>query len=282
MSLLTIPLFLKAVLIAVVEGLTEFIPISSTGHMILLGHFIDFTGDKADTFKIFIQGGAILAVVFLYWERFVGLIPRRQSDHQTALRQLFLGKRYPNGLQFLLAIVPIMLVGLFLYGTIREYLFNPLTVAAGLITGGVMMILVEYLPIPKTVTSIKDLRYGQALIIGLGQCLSVWPGMSRSGSTMITGLLIGVRHKVIADFSFMIAVPVMLAAVGYDLLKSWHFLNLQDAPVFISGFVIAFAVALISIKWFLKVLERLHLVPFGIYRILIGIVSLWLFYGNPL
>jgi undecaprenyl-diphosphatase len=279
MFLLSVPIFLKAVLIAVVEGLTEFIPISSTGHLILLGNFIHFTGDKAATFQIFIQGGAILAVVFLYWDRFIGLIPRRRQD-TSFFRQAFLGSSYPNGLQIGLAIVPIMLAGLFLYGYIRDYLFNPLTVAAGLITGGVMMILVEYLPIPKTVTTLKDIRYGRALMIGLGQCLAVWPGMSRSGSTMITGLLLGVRHQVIADFSFIIAVPVMLAAVGYDLLKSWHFLSLGDIPIFVSGFIIAFAVALASIKWFLKVLERLHLVPFGIYRILIGIVSLWVFYGH--
>lgn len=268
--------FLKACSIAVVEGLTEFIPVSSTGHMILLGHFIEFVGPKAATFQIFIQSGAILAVVFIYHHRFRGLIPSREVQ-APFVKQLLTGRQYPNGMQILLSILPIMVAGALFHRVIKQVLFHPLTVSAGLIIGGILMILVECRPGNKPMRDLPDITFRQAFLIGLGQCFALWPGMSRSGSTMIAGLYLGIRHKSIADFSFIIAVPVMLAAVCFDILKSLHHLSLADVPVFSAGFLIAFLVAWGSIKWFLSVLTRLGLVPFGFYRIGIGLIGLWLF-----
>lgn len=269
-------LYLKAILIAIVEGLTEFIPISSTGHMILVGNLIQYTGENAATFEIFIQAGAILAVVFIYWDRFRGLLPSQNSS-RGILASVFTGSVYPTGLHILLAITPIMVAGFLLYDVIKTHLFSPITVSFGLIVGGLLMIVVEKLPLKFSASRMEEIGYRQAFLIGLGQCLAVWPGMSRSGSTMITGLLLGIRHKPIADFSFIIAVPVMFAAVIYDFYKSWRILALEDAIYFGIGFLVAFIVAWGSIKWFLKILTRVRLIPFGIYRIVVGCISLWIF-----
>ncbi len=269
-------IYLIAVLLALIEGLTEFIPVSSTGHLILFGNIIDFTSKKAASFEIFIQLGAILAVVIIYKEKFLGLIPF-QEQRQPFFKAILRGKINPSGLHILLAIVPICILGFIFHKTIKIYLFSPVTVAAALIVGGVMMIIVEYLPIQYKVKQVEEITYKQALLIGLGQCFAIWPGMSRSGSTIVTGLLLGIRHKPVADFSFIIAVPVMVAAVGYDLLKSWQYLDINDLSYFSLGFLIAFIVAWASIKWFLSVLTKIRLIPFGIYRIVVGCLSLWVF-----
>lgn len=261
--------YLKAFLVAVLEGLTEFIPVSSTGHMILFGDLIQFTGEKAHSFEVFIQLGAILAAFFVYKEKYFGLLPH-PTKGEGFVHSLFLGTSRPTVSHILLGIVPILIAGFLLHKIIKEHLFSPLTVAIGLIVGGVLMILADRLPLKQRATQVEQVTLRQALIIGFGQCLAVWPGMSRSGSTMVTGLFAGVGHRAAADFSFIIAVPVMVAAVGYDLLKSWHFLELADLPYFALGFVTAFVVALASIRWFLGVLGRLKLTPFGLYRIAIG------------
>ncbi len=270
-------LYLKAILIAVVEGLTEFIPVSSTGHMILIGNFIQFTGENAATFEIFIQAGAILAVVMIYWSTFVSFIPSKLAPRQI-FNSIFMGESYPTGVHILLAITPIMIIGFLLYNIIKSHLFSPITVSIGLIVGGILMIVVELLPIKQTITRMEDITYRQSFLIGLGQCLAVWPGMSRSGSTMITGLLLGIKHKPIADFSFIIAVPVMFAAVTFDILKSLSFLKIADIGYFGIGFIVAFFVAWASIKWFLNILTKVRLVPFGVYRIVLGCISLWIFF----
>ncbi|MBU2644201.1 undecaprenyl-diphosphate phosphatase [bacterium] len=269
-------LYLKAILIAVVEGLTEFIPVSSTGHMILLGNFLQYTGEKAATFEIFIQAGAILAVVIIYKSVFLGLLPSTGTP-RAFLKSLFNGESHPTGLHILLSIAPIMAVGFFLYKIIKTSLFSPIVVSFGLIAGGLLMVVVELIPIRPSIERIEDISYRQSFLIGLGQCLAIWPGMSRSGSTMITGLLLGIKHKPIADFSFIIAVPVMFAAVFFDILKSWRFLEIRDIGYFGIGFFVAFLVAWASIKWFLRVLTRIRLIPFGIYRIILGCISLWIF-----
>ena len=268
---------LKAIILGIVEGLTEFIPISSTGHMILIGDIIQFTGEKASTFEVFIQLGAILAIVIIYKKRFIGLIPY-PTPGKTIFNQLPDDNAILTVRHIIVAIVPFLIVGFLMHGVIKEHLFNPVTVAMGLIVGGVLMIIVECLSVKKTVESVDDLSLKQCFLIGLGQCFTVWPGISRSGSTMITGLLIGVKHKPVADFSFIIAVPVMCAAVGYDMLKSLKFLEISDLSYFLIGFLISFIVARASVKWFLKVLTTIKLIPFGIYRILLGGLALWYFY----
>ncbi len=267
-------IYIKAILLAVIEGITEFIPVSSTGHMIIFGHWINFTGSKAAAFEIFIQLGAILAVVVIYRDKFLGLIPKKRTD-QKWITSIFDGESKPTLLHISLAVVPVLVIGFLFYGIIKNYLFGPVTVAMGLITGGLLMIIVESLPKTQTTKSVEEITVKQAFIVGLGQCLAMWPGMSRSGSTMITSLLVGIKHKPAADFSFIIAVPVMFAAVGYDLLKSWHFLDIGDLSYFSLGFVVAFLIAWLSIKWFLKVLTRVRLIPFGIYRIIIGSLVLY-------
>ncbi|PCI27064.1 MAG: hypothetical protein COB67_09515 [SAR324 cluster bacterium] len=273
-----IDIYFKAVLLAILEGITEFIPVSSTGHMILVGDLISFTGQKAASFEVFIQLGAILAVVVIYKEKFWGLLPKQ--DGKFSFKNVLFGKSSPTGLHLLVAIVPILILGFLLHKIIKTHLFSPLTVAIGLIVGGLLMIIIERLPLKKEVAEVEDITLKQAFLIGLGQCLAIWPGMSRSGSTMLTSLLVGVQHKPAADFSFIIAVPVMCAAVGYDLLKSWHFLEFSDLPYFALGFVIAFVVAWLSIKWFLKILVKVQLTPFGYYRILIGSLTLWMTTGT--
>ena len=271
-------LYIKSIILAVVEGLTEFIPVSSTGHMILIGNFIQFTGDKAASFEIFIQLGAILAVVVIYRKTFWGMVPRFDQP-EPLWKSLFFGFSKPTILHIFLAIIPIMIVGFLSYRIIKEVLFNPVTVSLALILGGLMMVIIEFLPIEKKTEKIEQMSLKQAFIIGIGQCLAVWPGISRSGATMLTGLLIGIQHKPVAEFSFIIAVPVMFAAVAYDLLKSWRLLEVSDLGYFLCGFIIAFLVAWASIKCFLKILTKVTLLPFGVYRIVIGSLTLWIFWG---
>ena len=270
-------IYLKAIVIGIVEGLTEFIPISSTGHMILIGNIIRFTGEKAATFEVFVQMGAILAVAIIYKDRFLGLIPVANPGKRV-IRRVLDGDSMPTVRHLIFAIVPFLIVGFVLHKTIKGYLFNPSIVSAGLIVGGVVMILVERLPIKKTVTTIDDFTLKHSFFIGLGQCFAVWPGISRSGATIVTGLLIGVKHKPVADFSFIIAVPVMCAAVGYDMFRSIGILSLTDLPVFLLGFFVSFVVGWASVKWFLRVLVTIRLIPFGIYRILLGSLALWYFH----
>ena len=267
-------IYLKAFLVAVLEGLTEFIPVSSTGHMILLGEYIGFKGQKAATFEVFIQLGAILAVTLIYKDKFLGLLPKWNKDHSPVKNILF-GESRPTALHFIVALAPVFPAGFLLHGTIKEH-FSAQVVAIGLIVGGIMMIIVEKLPIRMKVDRVEEISLRQAFIIGVGQCMALWPGMSRSGSTMITSLAMGIKHKPAADFSFMIAVPVMCGAVGLDMIKSMKFLEMSDIGYFSLGFVVAFIVAWASIKWFLSVLNRVKLLPFGIYRIILGGLTLWL------
>ncbi len=264
---MSIELYLKAFAIALIEGLTEFIPVSSTGHMILLGDLIEFQGEVAHSYEIFIQLGAILAALWVYKEQYLNLLPKKG---ESLLHSLFFGSKGPTGLHIALGIVPILIGGFLFHKTIKSELFSSHTVALGLVVGGVLMILFDLLAPKVTTEKVEEMTQVQAGIIGLGQCLALWPGMSRSGSCMIAGIFGGMKHKAAADFSFIIAIPVMTAAVGYDLLKSWKFLSLGDIPLFLLGFVTAFFVALLSIRWFLRVLGRLGLLPFGVYRLLVG------------
>ncbi|MDT8445347.1 MAG: undecaprenyl-diphosphate phosphatase [bacterium] len=266
--------YIQAFLTALVEGLTEFVPVSSTGHMILFGDLIGFRGDKAETFTVFIQLGAILAAALIYQDRFLGLIPK--AGQEPFFKRLFWGQSRPTAVHFILAVLPILVAGLLLHQIIKEQLFSVQVVAYGLIVGGVLMILAEKWPKKFVAERVDQITPKQALIVGLGQCMAIWPGMSRSGSTMITSLMIGIRHQAAAEFSFIIAVPVMVAAVSYDLYKSWGFLEASDAGYFALGFVVAFGVAWGSIRWFLRVLGKVGLIPFGIYRILLGGLVLFL------
>ena len=202
-----------AVILGIIEGLTEFIPVSSTGHLIVFGTLLGFVGEKAASFEVFIQLGAILSVVVLYWKRFLRLIPGKT--------RLPLDSRLDgwDGLcRIAVATVPALIAGYLAHGFIKTYLFTPGTVTVALIVGGIGILLAEK-HAARNSTSLDSLTLRQALVVGLFQTLSLWPGISRSGATIVGGLVMGLDRKSAAEFSFLIAVPVMIAATGYDLLK---------------------------------------------------------------
>ncbi|ASS74100.1 undecaprenyl-diphosphatase [Tumebacillus algifaecis] len=261
--------YITALIMGLIEGLAEFLPISSTGHLILTGELLDFHGEAAKTFEIFIQLGAILAATVLYWKRILGLFGIRGAKtpkYKINLLHVFLG------------ILPAMILGLIFHDFIKDVLFSPETVVVGLVAGGVLMILAEWYGDKREIKAptIDDITYRQALTIGLFQCLAMWPGFSRSGSTMSGGLMFGVHRKAAADFSFFIAIPMMVGATGLDLFKSWDHLSSNDIGYFAVGFITSFVVALFAMVGFLKLLERVKLVPFAIYRFILAGVF-WLF-----
>jgi undecaprenyl-diphosphatase len=261
-----------AIVQGIVEGLTEFLPVSSTGHLILSGHLLGFTGEAAETFDIFIQLGAILAVAILYWRRVLRLLGwRGQEELQAPPR------RRLSLVHVIIACLPAVILGLLLHGLIKDYLFSPKTVLIGLVVGGIFMIFAEKKqPMFVKAKDIDDLTYKQAFHIGLAQCLALWPGFSRSGATIAGGLLTGASHRAAADFSFLIAIPMMIAATGYDLLKSIDHLSVDDIPFFATGFVVSLIVALVAVVSFLKLLEKVKLTPFAYYRFLLAAVF-WLY-----
>lgn len=258
---------LTAALLGIVEGLTEFLPVSSTGHLILAGDLLAFTGSKANTFEVFIQLGAILAVVVLYWHRFIGFL---QLSRPTSLFQGWGGI-----VRVGVATVPALICGALFHSTIKAVLFSPAPVAVALILGGVVMVLIERARFlsPRTGT-VDEITLKQSFAIGVVQCLSLWPGMSRSGSTIIGGMVCGLERRVAAEFSFVVAVPVMLAAVSYDLLKNASQLSQSDLPLFAVGFVVSFFTAILAIRFFVSLLGRWTLRPFGYYRIALGVLVL--------
>ncbi|AGK55672.1 undecaprenyl-diphosphate phosphatase [Bacillus sp. 1NLA3E] len=253
--------YITAIILGMVEGLTEFLPVSSTGHLILSGEILNFKGDNAKTFEIFIQLGSILAVVVVFWKRFLNILGLI-GDHKNKL----------NILHIIFAMIPAVILGLLLHDAIKTYLFSSNTVVIGLVAGGILMIYAEKKKAPNLITSLDTLTYAQAFKIGLFQCLALWPGFSRSGSTISGGLLVGADRKVSADFSFIVAVPMMVAASGLDLLKSYDSLSMSDVPFFAVGFVTAFIMALLAIKIFLKVVAKVKLTPFAYYRFILAIV----------
>ena len=258
---------LSAVLLGVVEGLTEFLPVSSTGHMIVVGHLIDWQGPQAATFQIFIQSGAILAVVGLYRDRFRSLLRRRENDFGGREGLLLLG----------MTTLPALVFGALAHGYIKQYLFNPVTVALGLGAGGIVILLVERLLTRPGREGLGTLRWPDALLIGFCQCLSLWPGVSRAAATIIGGRVAGLERRTATEYSFLAAVPVMFAAIGYDLLKSWHHLGIENLGVFAIGFVVAWLSARLAVQFFLRLLGNYTLAPFGWYRIVAAgvVLVLW-------
>jgi undecaprenyl-diphosphatase len=254
-----------AILLGIVEGVTEFLPVSSTGHLILVDALSGYTAAHAKTFEVFIQLGAILAVVFLYHHRFRAFL---SLQHNTGLSG-FSGIR-----KVAIACAPAFILGALLHGAIKLYLFSTATVAVGFIVGALLFIFVEKRTHTVTAHTVDELTDKQAFLIGIFQCLALWPGMSRSGSTILGGLLVGCERKVAAEFSFLVAVPVMCAAVAFDLYKSGSMLTMQDAPLFATGFITAFLSALCAVKLFVGFVSRFTLVPFAVYRIVLGVLIL--------
>ncbi len=252
-----------AAILGVVEGLTEFVPVSSTGHLIIVGNLLKFTGQTAKCFEVVIQLGAILSVVFLYWSRFKGLFNFRQTKGFYGLRGWWL---------LFLTSLPAAIAGVLVYKPMKEYLFHPIPVVIALALGAIGILLAEkFRPTPK-VKSLDDLNWRHALSVGLFQCISLWPGMSRAASTIVGGMFSKLDRTIAAEYSFLAAVPIMFAATAKDLYESRNALSANDIPVFAVGFIVSFIVAVIAIKTFIKLLGKWTLKPFAYYRLVFAAV----------
>ncbi|MGZ8347845.1 MAG: undecaprenyl-diphosphate phosphatase [Allosphingosinicella sp.] len=256
------------ILLGIVEGLTEFIPVSSTGHLVLAAELLGFHSEAAGTFEIVIQLGAILAVIVLYWRRFydvaLGLL-RGDRDSLLFTRNVALG------------FLPSMVIGFIVYEYVKAMLESPMIVAVALILGGFAILGIERLIKRPRWDSVEGMSWKTALGIGFVQCLSMIPGVSRSGATIIGALSLGVERKTAAEYSFFLAVPTMLAASSYDLLKSGAQLDQGAWGTIAVGFVVSFVVALVVIRWFIGIVSRMGFAPFAWYRIVVGSIAVvWL------
>lgn len=250
---------LTALILSVIEGLTEFLPVSSTGHLILAGDLLGFTGPAAATFEVVIQLGAILAVVVLYWRRFMGLL--KKGPGFAGFRGIWL---------LLLTTLPACVFGLPLHSFIKTWLFNTRSVLCALIVGAICMLVVSWRHRPPVCASLDCITPKTALAIGFFQCLALWPGFSRSAATIMGGIIFGVERGTAAEYSFIAAVPIMVAATGYDLLKSLRLFTSADIPFFAIGIVCSFISALLAVKVFVSLLASVTLAPFAVYRLLLA------------
>ncbi|MEH7389744.1 undecaprenyl-diphosphate phosphatase [Bacillus sp. JJ1474] len=272
-------MILKAIILGLVEGLTEFAPVSSTGHMIIVDdmwlHTKDFLSDStANTFKVVIQLGSILAVVIIFKDRFIDMLGLGRRNKGAAVPENRLKLT-----QVIVGLIPAGILGVLFEDYIDENLFSTETVLIGLVIGAVFMILADIFggKRPK-VDTVDQITFKQAFSIGLIQCFSLWPGFSRSGSTISGGVLLGLSHRAAADFTFIMAVPIMAGASFISLLKNWQYFTIDALPFFIAGFISAFVFALLSIRFFLKLINKIKLVPFAIYRIVLALVIYIVFF----
>ncbi len=279
---------IKAIILGLVEGLTEFAPVSSTGHMVIvddmwlqsevfLGKYV------ANTFKVVIQLGSILAVVIIFRWRFIQLLGldrwvrgKGLSSEDTDMAQATGRLKLAH---VIVGLIPAAVLGLLFEDYIDEHLFTTKTVLFGLIIGAVFMILADLFrpKLPKTET-VDQITYKQALTVGFIQCFSLWPGFSRSGSTISGGVLLGMSHRAAADFTFIMAVPIMCGASFISLIKNLEYFTMDALPFFIAGFISAFVFALLSIRYFLKLVNRIKLVPFAIYRIVLALIVIVVYF----
>ena len=266
-----------AIFMGAIEGLTEFLPVSSTGHLILFGHLFGFVGDAAQSFEVAIQLGAILSVVALYHERFLRLIPHRRIYAD----QKFTALEGWNGLtRIALAMLPALVVGFLARKAIKAYLFTPITVTWALAVGGVIILLVEKFLTKKRTNTLDTLTLTQAIGVGCFQVLALWPGTSRSAATIIGGMLLGLERKAAAEFSFIVAVPIMCIATGYELLKIGSSISDDEASMLFIGFIVSFGVAAIAVQGFIQLINKWTLTPFGWYRIIAAPIFYFLTVGK--
>lgn len=257
---------IKAVILGIVEGLTEFLPVSSTGHLIIVNEFVDFTGGFAKMFDIVIQLGAILSVIVYFWHK---LIPFGHSKTQLEKSQI-----WDIWKKTIVGVFPALVLGATLGKHIQEYLFNPITVALALLIGGIALIVLERRKMQVQITSLASLSYRTAFFIGIVQCLAMIPGTSRSAATIIGAMLLGASRVVAAEFSFFLAIPTMFAASAYSLLKTGANLSMIQIQLLAIGFIVSFLVAWIVIAVFMKFISKRDFKPFGYYRIILGILIL--------
>jgi undecaprenyl-diphosphatase len=259
-------LLAKAAVMGVVEGLTEFLPISSTGHLILAGALLGFDDAKAKVFDIAIQTGAIFAVILVYWEKIYATVKALpyQAEAQRFVLNVFIG------------FFPAVILGLLFGKLIQQHLFTPWVVATTFIVGGFIILWAERRP-PSTIRirAVEDMRGRDALMVGLVQCLAMIPGTSRSGATIIGGMLLGLSRKAATDFSFFLAIPTLIGAGVYSLYKERALLSVDDIPMFATGLVVSFISAWICVRWLLKYIASHSFEIFAWYRIAFGLVVLF-------
>lgn len=257
-------LLLIALILGIVEGVTEFLPISSTGHLIIAGQLLGFTGEKAKVFIIAIQFAAILAVVYEYRVRLGHTVTTLTSD--PASQRL--------AVNLMAGFMPAAVLGFLFYDQIKGYLFNPIVVASALVIGGVLILWAERRTHVVRTETLDDLTWRRALLIGFAQALAMIPGTSRSAATIIGGLFLGLSRKTAAEFSFFLAIPTMFAATVYDLYRNWALFDMGDVPLFLVGGVASFVSALIAVRTLIKFLSRHSFAVFAWYRIAFGGVVL--------
>ena len=254
----------SALILGIVEGLTEFLPVSSTGHLILVGQLLGFTGEKAKVFMIAIQLAAIFAVVWEYRARLSHVAATLHTE--PASRRL--------AVNLMVGFLPAAVLGFLFYKEIKAYLFNPIVVASALVIGGVLILWAERRRHTVTTETVDDLNWRRALAVGFAQALAMIPGTSRSGATIIGGLFLGMSRRAAAEFSFFLAIPTMFAATAYDFYKNWRLFDVQDVPLFAIGGGAAFVSALIAVRTLIKFVSRHDYTVFAWYRIVFGGVVL--------
>lgn len=263
-----IVLLMKAAIMGLVEGLTEFLPISSTGHLILTGSLLGFNDDKAKVFEIAIQTGAILAVILVYWKKIQHSVVSLSSEPSS--------RRFV--LNVLIAFVPAVVIGLLFGKVIKAHLFTPQVVASAFIVGGFIILWAERRhiknPTLARVENVDAMTPADALKVGLVQCLAMIPGTSRSGATIIGGMLLGLSRQTATDFSFFLAIPTLICAGAYSLYKECELLSMSDIPMFAVGLVVSFFSAWLCIRWLLRFIANHNFIGFGYYRIVFGLVVL--------
>ncbi len=252
--------WLMAVLLGLIEGLTEFIPVSSTGHLILLIDILGFQGPPGKVFEIVIQLGAILAICWLYRLRLMEAVTAAPGEEEA---RRFL-------INIVIAFLPAAVIGALFHTQIKEILFDPLVVASMLVIGGVLIILIERFKPEPVLHDLNRLSYKRALAIGCCQTLAMIPGTSRSGATIMGALLLGLDRKTATEFSFFLAIPTMFGATVYDLYKNYHHLTWEGVELIAIGFITAFIAALLLVKWVVGFISRHGFIPFALYRIALG------------
>lgn len=255
--------YLKALILGTVEGFTEFLPVSSTGHLLLLGHFLGFES-KGKTFEVLIQLGAILAILLVYARKIIAVAQALPTSTQA--------RRFV--LNVVVAFLPAMVIGGLFGSKIKEALFNPVIVCTTLIAGGLVLILIDDMPMTPRIHDVMDMPTPSALKIGVAQCLAMVPGVSRSGATIVGSMLLGCDKRTGAEFSFFLAIPTMCGAFAYDLYKNYSFLEMKDVELIAVGFIAAFISGLIVVRGFLTFVSKHGFLPFAWWRIVVGLAGI--------
>ena len=256
-----------AFLLGIIEGVTEFLPVSSTGHLIIGANLLGYEGASSKVFEIVIQLGAIFAVVVEYRKKLMSTFIGVQTEK---IAQVFV-------INIIIAFIPAAILGFFFHGYIKLYLFNPIVVGIALIIGGIIMIIIEKkLPI-RSKTDIDKITNNQSFIIGIAQCFSLIPGVSRAASTIMGGLIAGLDRKTATEFSFFLAIPIIFAASIFDLTSNFNILSKSDIPIFIVGFITAFLSSYLIIKIFIRFIAHNTFIGFGWYRIIVGTLVIYYF-----